>query len=108
MSGKTVMILGSTVRLAYGLAAMVAPHRVAGRLAAAETSSVMNLRGFGGQHIAIASFTLGAARSRELARPALFLNAGIEVCDALAGALEIRDSGVRDPVAVGGVVLPLA
>lgn len=66
----------------------------------------MNLRGFGGQHVAVGIFTMLSSRSRDLARPALLLNAGIEVCDAVAGALEVRERGTHDPVAVGGVLLP--
>ena len=100
------MVLGSVVRLGYGLGALLAPRQMAGRLAAAETGSVMNLRGFGGQHVAVAVFTLLASRSGDGAEPALRLNAGLEVCDAVAGALEVRERGRGDPVAVGGVVLP--
>lgn len=101
------MSAGGVVRLAYGLAALLSPRFVAGRYAAAEQDSVMNLRGFGGQHIAVAIFTLLSARSREMARSALLLNAGIEVFDMVAGGLEVRERGSRDPIAIGGVVLPL-
>ena len=101
------MVAGASVRLAYGVASLFAPRFVAGRLAAAEPDSVMNLRGFGGQHIAIAVFTLISSSSQDLARPALLLNAGIEVCDAVAGGFEVRERDSNDPVAIGGVVLPL-
>jgi hypothetical protein len=106
LDGRSLMAAGALVRLIYGIGALFAPRFVAGRLAAAEPASVMNLRGFGGQHIAVATFTLLAARSRDLTRPALLLNAGLEVADAVAGALEIHERGTRDPVAVGGVLLP--
>ena len=102
------MKAGAAVRLAYGAAALLAPRAVAGRIAAPESESVMNLRGFGGQHVAVALFTLAATRSPELAVPALRLNAGIEVCDAVAGALEVREKGIGDPLALGGVLLPFA
>jgi hypothetical protein len=95
------MAAGGFVRLGYRLAAFFAPRLVAGRLAAPEVDSVMNMRGFGGQHIAIAVFTLLSARSAGLARPALLLNIGIEVCDVGAGALEVRERGTRDPIARG-------
>jgi hypothetical protein len=101
------MLTGGAVRLAYGLCSLFAPRFVAGRYAAAEPDSVMNLRGFGGQHIAVAVFTLLASRSRQLARSALLLNAGIEVCDMVAGGLEVRERGTQDPIAVGGVLVPL-
>ena len=100
------MAAGAVFRLAYGLATMFAPRFVAGRWAAAEPDSVMNLRGFAGQHIAIATFTLLASRSEYLARPALLLNAGVEIGDAAAGAFELSERGIRDPIAVGGVLLP--
>ena len=105
-SGRSVMTAGSFGRLGYGLAAMFAPRFMAGRYAPAEPESVMSLRGFGGQYIAIAVFTLFSARSRHLARPALLLNVGVDVCDAMAGGFEVRENGVGDPIAVGGVTLP--
>jgi hypothetical protein len=100
------MTAGSFGRLAYGLTAMFAPRLIAERWAPAEPESVMSLRGFGGQYVAIAVFTLFSVRSPELARPALFLNLGVDACDAMAGAFEVREKGVGDPIAVGGVVLP--
>lgn len=100
------MTAGSLGRLAYGLASMFAPRFMAGRYAPAEPDSVMSLRGFGGQYIAVAVFTLFSARSRDLARPALLLNVGVDVCDAMAGVFEVREKGVGDPIAVGGVTLP--
>jgi hypothetical protein len=103
---RSVMTAGSVGRLAYGLAAMFAPRFMAGRYAPAEPESVMSLRGFGGQYIAIAVFTLFSARSPHLARPALLLNVGVDICDAMAGGFEVRENGVRDPIAVGGVALP--
>jgi hypothetical protein len=106
--GRPRMVAGSAARLGYGLAALLAPRLVAGSFAAAEPDSAMNLRGFGGQHIALAVFTLISAQSRHLARPALVLNVGVEICDAMAGALEVRERGTQDELAVGGVVLPLA
>lgn len=84
-----------------------APRFIAGRHAAAEPDSVMNLRGFGGQHIAVAIFTLLSSQSRQTARSVLLLNARIEVCDMVAGGVEVRECGTRDPIAVGGVLLPL-
>jgi hypothetical protein len=99
----------STGRLLYGYASLLAPQRVAGRWAAPEPASVMNLRGFGGQHVAIGAFTLWAVRRRpDLVRPALLLNIGVEICDAVAGGFEVHERGRRDPVAAGGLLLPFA
>ena len=36
----------------------------------------------------------------------LLLNVGVDVCDAMAGGFEVREKGVGDPIAVGGVLLP--
>jgi hypothetical protein len=100
------MTAGSLGRLAYGVASMFAPRFMAGRYAPPEPDSVMALRGFGGQYIAVAIFTLFSARSRHLAGPALLLNVGVDVCDAMAGGFEVREKGVGDPIALGGVILP--
>lgn len=85
---------------------MFAPRFVAGRWAAEELDSVMNVRGFAGQHIAIAALTLFSSRSQRLARPALLLNAGVEICDAVAGGFEVHERGTRDLIELGGVALP--
>lgn len=105
-SGRSIVTAGSFGRLAYGLASMFAPRFMAGRYAPAEPESVMSLRGFGGQYIAIAVFTLLSVRSRHIYRQALLLNVGVDLCDAMAGSFEIREKGARDPIAVGGVALP--
>lgn len=105
-TGRSVMVAGASGRLAYGIATMFAPRFVAGRWAAPEPESVMNLRGFGGQHIALGAFTLFSSRSAHLARPAVLLNVGIEVCDAVVGGFEVRERGTQDQIAMGAVVLP--
>src|SRR5688500_4177314 len=97
--GRSAMIAGSIGRLGYGLAAMFAPRFMAGRYAPAEPDSVLSLRGLGGQYVAIAVFTLYAARSPRLARPALLLNGGVDVCDAIAGGFEVREKGAGDAIA---------
>ena len=106
LSESPLMTAGGLVRLTYGLGSLFAPRFVAGRYAAAEPDSVMNLRGFGGQHIAIAVFTVFSSRSTRLARPAVLLNLGVEVCDAAVGALEVRERGTHDQIAMGALVLP--
>ena len=105
-SAPSLTTAGSLGRLAYGLASMFAPRFMSGRYAPSEPDSYMTLRGFGGQYMAIATFTLIAARSPRLARPALLLNLGVDACDALAGAFELREKGAKDPIACGGVALP--
>lgn len=105
-TGRSLMVAAAGGRVAYGLATLFAPRFVAGRWAAAEPQSVMNLRGFGGQHIAIGVFTVASSRSRHLARPAAVLNVGVELCDAVAGGFEVRERGTGESIAMGGLVLP--
>jgi hypothetical protein len=57
LTGAQLMAGGALFRLTYGLGAMFAPRFIAGRYAAAEPGSVMNLRGFGGQHMAVGLFS---------------------------------------------------
>ena len=106
LSARSVMTAGSLGRLGYGLASMFVPRFMSGRYAPAEPESFMSLRGFGGQYMAVSAFTLCAARSPHLVRPALLLNVGVDVCDAMAGAFELREKGRNDPIARGGVALP--
>jgi hypothetical protein len=104
------MLAGSAARLAYGVGALIAPDWMSGRLAPdvrGHAEGRMNLRGFGGQHIAVALMTMFAAYRTELARPALAVNLGCETFDAAAAALELRDRGEADRIAVGGVATPL-
>ena len=104
------MVAGSTARLAYGVGSLVAPDWMSGRLAPdvrGHADGRMNLRGFGGQHIAIALLTMVAAHRTDLARPALALNLGCETFDAAAAVLELRDRGGPDRIAVGGIATPL-
>lgn len=105
--GGSLTVAASAGRLAYGAACEVAPHRVGGTLAAEMPGSSLNLRGFGGQHIAIAIFTLLCLQSPAYTRLAVRLNIGIEVCDLLSGGLELRDQGADDNIAVGAVALPI-
>ncbi len=101
--------LGGTIRLLYGLGALLAPSQVSGRIAP-EIHGLpgprMNLRGFGSGHIALAAFTLAATRSPRHAPAALALNAGSDVLDAAAAALELRARGGMDRVVAGGMLLP--
>ncbi len=109
---RVPVTIASVWRLAYGLGSMLAPEwMAANRLAPTlrdHPDPRMNLRGFGGQHIAIASLTMVAAYRTDLARPALVLNLACETFDAAAAMLELRARGAPDAIAVGGIVIPLA
>lgn len=70
--------------------ALFAARFVAGCYAADEPGSVMNHAASEDSTSLLASLP-PLARSKEMARPALLLNAGIEVCDMLAAGLEVRE-----------------
>ena len=56
-SWRAAVVVGSTARLAYGLASVLAPEWMGGRLAPSlrgHADPRMNLRGFGGAQSAIA------------------------------------------------------
>jgi len=111
VSARTFMLAGSSVRLAYGIGSLVAPDWMSGRLAPdvrGHADGRMSLRGFGGLYIAVALLTMFGSYRTDIARPALALNLGCEAFDATAGLLELRDRGGPDPIALGGVAMPLA
>jgi hypothetical protein len=103
-------IAASTARILYGLGCILAPERMAGRLAPTVRGpdSRMNLRGFGGAQSGIALYTLATAGTPAGARSALLLNAVVDGFDAMVSTLEIRDRGGVDPVAAGGVFVNVA
>jgi hypothetical protein len=101
------MIVGSLVRLGYGLGAAIAPLGMCRRRLAPAVHDMpdprMNLRGFGGAQSAIALYALASARSPERARSLLWLNAVTDACDAAVSLLELRARGKLDRVVVGGL-----
>ncbi|MDQ4124119.1 MAG: hypothetical protein M3134_00770 [Actinomycetota bacterium] len=112
MSGWRVpFVVGSAVRLAYGLGAMLAPEWMGGRLAPTlrgHPDPRMNLRGFGGAQSAVAVYTLLTATTPERARTLLHLNALVDGFDAGVSLLERRDRGRFDEMAAGGVAVNVA
>ena len=86
------MTFGALGRLLYGLPSLLAPDWMArSRLApdlAGTADPRLCLRGFGGAHVALGTFTLLARRSPALRRPAVLLNLGTDTADLSAGALE--------------------
>ena len=90
---------------------MLAPEWMAAHAAPTlhgHPDSRMNLRGFGGAHIAIAVHTLAVARTSEQARAVLGLNALVDGLDTAVSLLEWRARGKPDPVVAGGVALNVA
>ncbi len=108
---RVPFVVGSSVRLAYGLGAVIAPEWMGGRLAPTlrgHPDPRMNLRGFGGAQTAVAIYTLATATTPAQARNALRLNALVDGCDTAVSLLERRDRGRFDQMAAGGVAVNVA
>ena len=105
-------IVGGSVRLAYGLGAMLDPEGMAARGLAPQLHDKpdprMNLRGFGGAQSAIALYTLARARTRDGARQVLALNAATDAFDTVVSGMEGRARGRLDRQVAGGLGLNLA
>lgn len=110
-SWRVPFAVGGTARLAYGLACVLAPEWMGGRLAPSlrgHPDPRMNLRGFGGAQSAIALYTLTTATSEAGARDVLRLNFLVDGMDAAVSLLEWRDRGKLDDMAAGGVAINVA
>src|SRR3954453_13522735 len=108
---RVPFVVGSISRLAYGVGAMAAPERMAGRLAPTlrdHPDPRMNLRGFGGAQSGVALYTLVEATTPERARPILTLNALVDPFDALVSLAEWRARGRLERVVVGGIAVNVA
>ena len=108
---RVPFVIGSTVRLAYGLGAVLVPEWMGGRLAPelrGHPDPRMNLRGFGGAQSAIAIYTLAAATTPARARSLLCLNVLVDALDTGVSLLERRDRGRFDEMAAGGVAVNFA
>ena len=108
---RVPFVVGSIGRLAYGVGAMAAPERMAGRLAPTlrgHPDPRLNLRGFGGAQSGIALYTLIESASPAGARRVLRLNAVVDAFDALVSAAEWRDRGELQRVVAGGIAVNVA
>ena len=108
---RVPFVVGSTARLAYGLASVLAPEWMGGRLAPSlrgHPDPRMNLRGFGGAQSAVAVYTLTTATTEARARDVLRLNVLVDGFDTAVSLLERRDRGKLDVMAAGGVGLNIA
>jgi hypothetical protein len=108
---RVPFVVGSAARLAYGVASVLAPEWMGGRLAPTlrgHPDPRMNLRGFGGAQSAVAVYTLTTATTHAGARDALRLNMLVDGFDAAVSLLEWRDRGRLDLMAAGGIALNVA
>ncbi len=103
------MLAGSTVRIAYGSASLLAPASMVSRHCAPDTHGLADprllLRAFGGHQLVTGCLTLAASRSRRLARPAALLSLLIDTLDVASAAIELRARGQRDQTITGGFVI---
>ena len=108
---RVPFVVGSTARLVYGLASVLAPEWMGGRFAPSlrgHADPRMNLRGFGGAQSAVALYTLTTATTPARARDVLRLNILVDGLDTAVSLLEWRDRGKLDQIAAGGVAINIA
>lgn len=106
---RAPMLIGSTVRIAYGVGSLLAPARMVSTKLAPDTHKLAEprllLRAFGGHQLVIGCLTLAAIRSPRLARPAAALSILIDALDVSSAALELGARRRRDQILLGGIAL---
>jgi hypothetical protein len=109
LDARLLTLGGSVVRIAYGLGALLAPERMVAAGVAPDTHELadprLTLRAFGGHQLAIGCMTLGAIRSRRLARRAVALSLAIDALDVTSALIEQRVRGGRDRTVLGGYAI---
>jgi hypothetical protein len=112
MSRRSLMLVNSVFRLAYGAGALLAPSAMVAAQMVPDTDdrpeARLFVRGFGGHQLAVAAVGLAGARSRRLERAGIALAVAIDVADAISAAAEARARGRMDGDLVGGLVLSTA
>ena len=110
MEARTLALLGSAARGAWGLGAYATPHAMTrAQLTGGPDLDLpdprLYVRGFGAHQVLIAGFTTFAAtRSPSLLRPALALSALLDAVDIASAAAELRARRGADRTVVGGIV----
>jgi hypothetical protein len=106
---RALILLGTAVRLAYGVGALLAPERMVGLQFAPSTHELpeprLLLRAFGGHQIVTGIFTLASLRSRRLARAASTVSLAIDALDVSSAILEIPARGESDRATIAGIAL---
>jgi hypothetical protein len=109
ISARALMLVGSTVRIAYGVGSLLAPTRMVSAQYAPNTHDLADprllLRAFGGHQLVTGCLTLAATRSRRLARPATTLSLLIDTLDVVSAVLEQRARGQTDKTIIGGFAI---
>ena len=109
MEARSLALLGSAVRGAWGLGAFAAPDamnraQMTGGPDLALPDARLYVRGFGAHQVLVAGFTIAATRARHLLRPALVLSALIDALDIASAVAEVRARGGPDQTLVAGIV----
>jgi hypothetical protein len=101
------MLIGSGVRIAYGLGSLLAPARMVTAKFAPNTHELAEprllLRAFGGHQLVTGCLTLAAVRSRRFARPAAALSLSIDALDVTSALLEVGARGRSDRSTIAGI-----
>jgi hypothetical protein len=108
-SARTLMAIGSAVRIAYGTGALLAPLKMVQARYAPDTHELEDprllLRAFGGHQLVTGCLTLAATCSRRHARQAASLSLLIDMLDVGSAALELRTRGHVDQTVLGGIAI---
>src|SRR6185312_6620145 len=108
-SARTLMAIGSAVRIAYGVGALLAPVKMAQARYAPDTHALEDprllLRAFGGHQLVTGCLTLAAICSRRYARQAASLSLLIDIVDVGSAALELGARGDVDQTVLGGIAI---
>jgi hypothetical protein len=109
VDARSVAVLGSLVRSAWGLGAFAGPDsmrraQLTGGPDLDLPDARLYVRGFGAHQVLIGGFTLAATRSRHLLRAALVMSALLDSVDIASGVAEARARGGLDRTLAGGIV----
>jgi len=106
---RWLAVVGSLVRISYGLCSLLAPEAIVAAKLAPDTSELadprLTLRAFGGHQLVVGSLTLAAVRSRRMLRHAALLSLSIDSFDVVSAALEQRVRGKHDPTITWGYLI---
>lgn len=103
------MLAGSTVHIAYGVGALLAPEKMVSAHYAPDTHDLADprllLRAFGGHLLVSGCLALAATGSERHARSATALCLLINTFDVTSTVLELRARGQSDQTIKGGIAL---
>ncbi len=101
------MLIGSAVRVAYGLGSLLSPATMVSARYAPDTHGLSEprllLRAFGGHQLVTGALTLASIRSARMARSAASLSLLIDAFDVASAVLELRERGTRDRTLLAGI-----